>query len=301
MEKIKSKKWIYIVCAIFVIVVAALYVLLYLFPSITGSLTPTYIVDYGTVSTTDEAKCFVVRDEEVFYAKKSGSLTYYSKETEKTRKGFVALDIYSGSNKTSYSCPSTGFVSYYIDGYEDYFVPDDVGSLQIDDYKDLEIVPKNTVRNEAQINEPVYKLIKSNTWYLLLIVPEEELSLYSMNDKISINLNDTDVITANVVRFLGDGETRVVVASTKMYYENFAKIRSFNATVTTKETSGLFVPTTAINTVNDKQGVYVLGVDEDYVFKEIEVLIDGDEYTLISDSGNIKLYDEILRNAKNDN
>jgi len=300
MEEVKKKKWPIVVAMIFVIAIVALYILLYLFPSITGSLTPTYIVEYGTVTNSDDAKCFVVRNEEVFYANKTGSLTYYSKETEKTRKDFVVADIYSGNSKESYNCPTTGFVSYYIDGYENYFTPDNVGSLNIDEYKDLDIVPENTVRNETKIDEPVYKLVKSNTWYFLIIVPEDELGLYTMNENINISFNDEDSITAKVIRFLGDGETRVVVASTKLYYADFAKLRTINVTVTTKQTEGFFVPTTAIDTVNDKKGVYVLGVDEEYVFKEIEVLVDGEEFTLIKSDGNIKLYDEILRNAKDD-
>jgi hypothetical protein len=41
-----------------------------------------------------------------------------------------------------------------------------------------------------------------------------------------------------------------------------------------------------------------LGVDNEYTFKEIEVLVPEEEYTLISGEGKIKLYDEILRDAE---
>lgn len=294
MQEKTKKKWPYVVLIVFLSILVLLYAYLYLFPSITESLTPTYIVTKGIDTLSDDAKCIVVRDEEVIYAQKSGTLTYYSKETEKTRKGFVVADVYAG-NKQSYACPSTGFVSYYIDGYEDYFTPDTLGSLNIDDYKDLEIVPKSSVRNETLIGEPIYKLIKSNTWYLLLIVPEENLSKYTINDSITISLNETDDVSAKVIRFLGDGPTRAVVASTKLYNENFAKLRTLDVHVVTKKTEGLMIPTTSIATVDEKIGVYVLGVDDDYVFKEINVLVEGDEYTLISDNENIKQYDEILR------
>ena len=299
MQETNKKKWPYIVIAVFLVILVLLYVYLYLLPNITDTLTPTYIVQRDSHLVTNDSKCIVVRDEEVFYAEKTGSLTYYSKETEKTRKGFVVADIYSG-NKYSYSCPTTGFVSYYIDGYEDYFTPDTIGSLDVDEYANLEVVPENTVRNETQIGQPVYKLIKSNTWYMLFLVSEEDLSKYTINANITVQLNETDLVTAKVIRFLGDGETRVVVASTKLYYENFAKLRTLNVHVITKQTDGFTIPTSAICTQNGKQGVLVLGVDEDYVFKEIEILASDDENTLISSEGKIKLYDEILRNGQSE-
>lgn len=299
MKENSKRKWPYVVFAVFMIILISLYAYLYIFPNITDTLTPTYIVQQDSYLVTDEPKCIVVRDEEVIYAEKTGTLTYYSKETEKTRKGFVVADIYSGS-KNSYSCPVTGFVSYYIDGYEDYFTPNNIGLLDVNEYADLEVVPENTVRNEAQIGQPIYKLIKSNTWYLLLIVSEDDLNKYTMNGNITVQINETDSISAKVVRFLGDGEKRVVVASTKLFYKDFAKLRTLNVNVITKETDGYSIPTSAICTKDGKTGIYVLGVDEDYVFKEITILVDGDDMTLISSDGNIKLYDEILRNGQND-
>ena len=300
MQEKNKKKWPYVVIAVFVLILVLLYAYLYLLPNITDTLTPTYIVERDSHLVTDDPKCIIVRDEEVFYAEKTGSLTYYSKETEKTRKGFVVADIYAG-NKYSYSCPTTGFVSYYIDGYEDYFTPDTIGSLDVNEYANLDAVPENTVRNEAQIGQPVYKLIKSNTWYMLLLVSEENLSKYTINANITVQLNETDSVTAKVIRFLGDGETRVVVASTKLYYENFAKLRTLNVHVVTKQTEGLAIPTSAICTQDGKQGILVLGVDEDYVFKEIDILVSDGDKTLISSDGKIKLYDEILRNGQDDN
>lgn len=294
----KKRRRALILCIVFIIVVAALYVYLYLLPSISGSLKTTYIVEYGLVQATDEARCIVVRDEEVQYADRSGTISYYSKETEKTRKGFAVADIYSGGSKVSMYCPTTGFVSYYMDGYESYFVPDTLADLKIDDYANLNIVPENAVKNEVVVGDQVYKLIKSNTWYLLLIIPEENLELYQIGKTVKINLNDKDVITATVSRFLGDGTTRVVVTNTKNFYENFAKLRCLNVRIAASETEGFFIPTAAIATEEEKPGVYVLGVDNEYTFKEIDTLVPGEEYTLISGDGKIKLYDEILRDAK---
>ena len=45
-------------------------------------------------------------------------------------------------------------------------------------------------------------------------------------------------------------------------------------------------------------GVYVLGLDSDYYFRPIEILISGENETLIADGGSVKLYDEVLTDAR---
>lgn len=294
----KKRRWPTVVLIIFILVVAALYVYLYLMPEISGSLTPTYIVQYASVQKTDDAHCIVVRDESVVKAGHTGSISYYSKETEKTRKGFTVADIYSGNNKYSLNCESTGFISYYLDSYEDFFNPSNLGSLDLEQYWEFDVVPENTVRNETTIEEPVFKLIKSNTWYFLIFVPEEEMSNYTLNSSVSVILEDGTKIPATVSRFLGDGEKRAIVASTKRFYENFAKLRAINVTVITSETSGLIVPQTAISTNEEgKTGVFVLGIDDEYTFKEVEIISRDEENVLVSEGQSLKLYDEIKRNA----
>ncbi|MCQ2552464.1 MAG: hypothetical protein MJ148_03845 [Clostridia bacterium] len=296
----KRKRIGLIILIVFLVIVAGLYVYLYLIPSISGSLTQTYIVEYGEVTTTDDTDCIVVRDEQVFYAEKTGSVTYYSEETEKTRKGFVVADIYAG-NKYSMACPNTGYVSYYLDGYENYFTPDNIGTLEIDEYVNAELdEPYNSVRTDVSAGEAIYKLITSNTWYLLLVVPEDRLPEYTIGSSVTIDVAENKSIKASVDRFLGDGATRIVVCSTKDYYEDFAKIRKANVHVITRKQEGYFVPATAIEQKDDIQGVYVLGVDGEYVFKKVDVLDASGDLVLISSEGNVRLYDEILRNASDD-
>lgn len=294
----KKRRWPIIIFIIFILAVAALYICLYLLPQISEAMKPTFTVSYDKVELTDDVHCIVVRDEQIIHADRSGAISYYSAETEKTRKNFTVADIYAGGTKYSMNCPSTGFVSYYIDGRENYFTPDKLGELDINDYKDLVLTPDNTVRNEAEIGEPVYKLITSNTWYFLLIVPESRIDQYSLNSKVVVKMPDGTQIATTAIRFLGDGETRAVVCSTKIFYDDFAKLRTLDLTVITKSFEGLCVPKTAVATVDEKQGVYVLGVDDEYNFKEIEILTEYDDYYLAAEGGSLRLYDDILRNAE---
>ena len=294
----KKRRWPIVIFIIFILAVAALYICLYLLPQISESLKPTAVVQYDKVEITDDVHCIVVRDEQLVCAERSGNISYYSNETEKTRKGYTVADVYTGGNKYSLNCPSTGFVSYYTDGYEDYFVPSKLGELNIDDYKDLVLEPENSVKNEVQKGDPVYKLITSNTWYFLMIVSESELSQYSINSKVSIKLSDETKIDATVTRFLGEGESRAVLCSTKSFYQDFAKLRTLDVTVITKSYEGLSFPKTAVTVVDGKTGVYVLGLDDEYSFKEIEILTEYGEHYLAAEGQSLRLYDEILRNAE---
>lgn len=294
----KKRRLPIIIFIVFILAVAALYVYLYLLPQISESLKPTATVIYEKVELTDDVHCIVVRDEQLVHAERSGNISYYSSETEKTRKGFTVADIYSSGNKYSVNCPSTGFVSYYLDGRENYFVPSKLGELDVNDYKDLVLTPENSVKNEIQIGDPVYKLITSNTWYFLLIVPEADLPQYSLNSKVVMRMPDGKEISATVSRFLGDGETRAVVCSTKVFYEDFAKLRTLDITVVTKSVEGLSFPKTALATVDEKTGIYVLGVDDEYSFKEVEILTEYEENYIAAEGQNVRLYDEILRDAK---
>lgn len=296
----KKRRWPVIILIIFILVVAALYIYLYLFPQITDSLKETYTVSYDKFENTEKLHCIIVRDEQVVYAEHSGAISRYSKETEKTRKNFTVADIYAGNAKYSMGCPSTGFVSYYIDGRENYFTPDKLASLDIEEYKDLELTPENKNANDVVIGEPVYKLITSNTWYILLIVPETQLEQYALNSKVSVIMPDETAVSATVTRFLGDGETRAVVCATKLFYPDFAKLRSLDLDVISKSVEGLRLPLSAVVTQDEKTGVMVLGVDDEYSFREIEIIADDGEFALVSQGQNLRLYDEILRNAKSD-
>lgn len=294
----KKRRWPVIILIIFILAVAALYICLYLLPQISESLKPTATVQYDKVELTDDVHCIVVRDEQLVYAQRSGNVSYYSNETEKTRKGYTVADIYSGGNKYTVSCPSTGFVSYYLDGMENYFVPSKLGEINIDEIKDLILEPTNNTKNTVETGDPIFKLITSNTWYFMLLVPDSDLAQYSLNSKVIIKMPDGEQISATVNRFLGDGDTKAVVCSTKIFYSNFAKLRTMDLTVITKSFEGLSFPKTALATEGEKQGVYVLGIDDEYSFKEVEVISEYGENILAAEGQNLKLYDEILRDAK---
>lgn len=72
---------------VFALIVVALYVIIGIVPSLTGALTGTELVEFGELQLSDDAKCFIVRDETVYTAAASGDMDYYIEEGTQIKKG----------------------------------------------------------------------------------------------------------------------------------------------------------------------------------------------------------------------
>lgn len=75
-----------------------LFIIIYVFPNVTGALKKTEIIEYGSLQVTDHVTAYIVRNETVYFANKSGTIHYYIPEGEQVRKGTKILDITSGGS-----------------------------------------------------------------------------------------------------------------------------------------------------------------------------------------------------------
>lgn len=307
----KNNKKTIAAITVFILLSLALYSFIYVVPRITGALTRTAIISYGNLKVTDDAKAFIVRDELVLSANQSGSISYYVEEGLKTRKGTKVLDIYpSNGIATGYACPSTGVVSYYIDGYESYFTPATVNNMQFSKLQELDVVSENTKRAKTERNEPLYKLILDDAWYIVVLVSEANIHKYIVDSKVSIAFDDA-TIDGYTTTLVQKQEGWLAILKTDRYYKNFASLRQANVTVTTQDYQGLIVPNTAIAHEDGQAGVYVKDLTDDYHFTRIKVVTTDGNYSLVSSSyfyetdseggqtkiNTVEIYDEVLRNA----
>ena len=88
MEIIKKKPII-----LFPILLIVLYVLIYVVPGLSGALQSTYTVEYGTLSTYDDATGYIIRDESVYVAVSSGTQNRYIEDGKLVRKGTKILEV----------------------------------------------------------------------------------------------------------------------------------------------------------------------------------------------------------------
>ena len=299
MEEKKKSRLPIIAALIFFAVLAALYVYVFVLPGIDDTKNQGDVVRYAKVQDQAQAKCIVARNETVYSSGGPGSVSYYAAEGVKTRGGAKVADVYSPDGPRSFYINQTGFISYFLDGYESVFDPENFRSLDPDQIAELkDIVPKADKPAEVDADVPIYKYVASDSWYLIINVPDQNKGRYSQAQKITIELSDGSTFPAVITDIINGQQHQLAIASVSRYYEKFCELRTIEASIISSVTEGLIVPTSAITTNGENVGVYVLGLDGNYSFKTIEILMEKDQQTLIRDGGSVKLYDEVLKDAR---
>ena len=300
MEEKKRSRLPVIVAMAFILVLAGLYVYLYVLPDIDGSRLKSVVVNYAEVQEQAQARCIVARNETVFSSGGAGSVSYYIDEGSKTRVGTLIADVYSGGQKRSFYASSTGTVSFYLDGQESVFVPEKLTQLDPDEVAEMDkFVPEADKPKDVSQDTPIFKLVSSDIWYVVIVVDEDDKGSFKEKQNITVKFSETASVPAVVTDIVEGKEHQLAIAKVSRYYANFCQLRTVDVTIVTSVTQGLLIPSSAITTNGENVGVYVMGLDGKYSFKAIEILIEGDTDTLIADGGSVKQYDEVLKDAKN--
>ena len=306
-----------VLCLILTAVCVLLYVYIYVIPRITGSLTETVILTYGDLQSSIESDALIIRQEYVVNAEHDGTASYYVEDSEKTRKYTKILDIYPKYGRAvNYQCPETGFIGYYLDGYEAVLSPDTIQEIALDDYYTegqlTEITPADCRKETVLKGEPLYKLVSSDVWYMVAFVPEGDESGFEWGKTVSVTVGGKTV-AGTVASMIDKGDTWLIVISTKQYYEDFAKLRTAHVTIIKEDSQGLIVPNTALAVEDGNVGVYVKNINDEYVFKRVEIVATGETESLLTQStftekdetgetvtvSTVNIYDEVLRKPDN--
>lgn len=297
MEEKKKSRLPVVLAIIFVLILAVLYAYIYIFPQLDGSRRENTLVSYASIRASATLKCIVARDETVYTSGGPGTVSYYVEEGVKTRRGIRVADVYSGNRQSLYTL-ATGFVTYYLDGAEDRFRPDAFSELDPDEVAAMDdIVPSVSKPGQVEEDTPLFKVINSNTWYMLILVPENMRGQYTIGQNVKVSFGEDAVLPARISSVRDGEHYQIAVAEISRWYDKFLQLRTVEAEIISSDTEGLLIPTSSIATNGENFGVYVQGLDGDYTFKTIEVLIDGPENTLISSDGSVRLYDEVLKDA----
>ena len=297
MEEKKKSHLPVILAIVFVLILIGLYAYLYLLPQISGSRAENSVVSFASIQESAQLKCIIAREESVYRSGGAGSVSFYVEEGTKTRKGTKVADVYADSRK-SFLAEKTGFISFYLDGMEEYFNPSGFADLDPDAIARMDsIVPEFTQPKELAEDKPLFKLVSSDIWYVLMLVPKDLQYQYSIGQQLTVEF-EKDVSVPARVSYIKDGQDyRLVCAEVSRWYDKMLQLRSVEANIISSTTEGLLIPSEAIATNGENYGVYVQGLDGEYSFRTIEVLIEGPENTLIASGGQVKLYDEVLKDA----
>ncbi|MDD3168022.1 MAG: HlyD family efflux transporter periplasmic adaptor subunit [Eubacteriales bacterium] len=392
----KKKRVLILFCTTLVI----LFAIIYVFPNVTGALKKTEIIEYGSLQVTDQVTAYIIRNETVYFANKSGSIHYYVKEGEQVRKGVPILDITSGiqNDKESsyqklmerisrfnggesvfsddikkirtqlaklendrdvaanagdteqaarleqqiqrlnqkkdyiqatddkakeeivrqnqsinavgitpenYVSQTNGVISFYIDGYESEFSPENMALLNKNKVQSLNIEVQSVARATTLSAEPLYKVVDNKKWYTAFWVAPENIVKYEKGHKATINL-PLGQVDGTIYDILDDEGRWLVILEFNRYYEEFAQIRKIDAEVITSDYSGLIIENESITTKDGQPGVFVKDKSGEYVFKPVKIITSDGEWSLVevsyfyTDDGTTKvetvnIYDEILK------
>ena len=249
----------------------------------------------GRVGTSVEELRLRVLEREYIYRDKAELLNVIDALRAEREK----LGAGGGIVKRIYS-PSAGYFSQHTDGYESSLTVDLAlnGSMQ-------EIVEKTGNYAEGD-SGAVGKLVKTNKWYLVSVIPEESAKRLSLGKYMTLKFADKSLPTveAKLVRITEPEDGKVLtVFCCDTHIADFAKVRKVSADAVVKTYSGLKVPREALRVNEDGQnGVYCL-IDSQVKFKPVDIIFEKDSYYISrydsSDTSSLLLYDEIVISAKN--
>ena len=302
----KRRVWLYI----FIAAVLLLFSIIYVMPALTGVLEQTAIVEYGGIQVTDDATCYFIRDEAVYYASGKGDINYHFEEGVRVRKGTSILSV--GGRTDAYVSDGNGFVSYYIDGNESYFTPENMGNLKKKQVDKLEINVRNLVEDSgasAASGDPLYKIVNGNTWYIVLWASSENMLNYKEGSTVTVELPMGDVKCSVAEVREDDNDAWRVILKTNRYYEELGRTRKVDARVITSSYEGLIVENRSIVVEDNHAGVYVKRINGSFSFTPVKVITTDGKYSVIEpnsfteedEEGNkekvttVKAYDEIRR------
>ena len=175
------------------------------------------------------------------------------------------------ANNTFYTYKPTapGIVYYGIDGYED--VTTD--SFTLDQYNNTNYEETDLTDNST-INQldPVYKLITSENWNILVNVPDNVAK--SLNDKsvIKIRFCDDDYTTTVSFSLLKKDDAFFLKLNMKNSLIRYINERFTNIELVLGADTGLKIPNSAIT----KKEFFTIPKDDDFYFVDDEYLKDGD-------------------------
>lgn len=324
MTKLKKK-----VLLFFILAVVILGIITELVPELTGALTQTEILQYGNMQITDDVMCYFVRNETVYMAPSTGTINYYVEDGVKVRKNAKILDIIpqaadaevsvysdiitrlgsSGVTLSQMNSAKNGIVSYYADGYEGVFTPENIQNLTYKQISEFKTDPLNLTRTATISGEPLFKICEGNYWYLAAWVEPGNIAKYEVDKKVKISL-PLGQIDARVESLSDQDDKWLVIMKTTRYYEDFARIRCTAGTVITQDYSGILIRNSSITTEDGKAGVYIKARNGEFVFRPIKIITSDGENSLVNvssfidEEGNsvdtVEIYDEILKNPAQD-
>ena len=286
MKRLKKRDKILII--IFFALLVILYVLIYVVPKVSNVLVGNYVAEYSRLDVGIEKRCLIVRDETVFYSQDSGDVKHSRNQGDRLRIGTKVLSV-GGSN---YTTQAGGILSYFYDGLEDTINSKDISSItesifETLDSKDSEngqqrkYEVRTCSEGSTKKDEPLYKLVTGNVWYIVSWLSNEEAVDYAEGNDVLVMFPDGKEILGTVYAIQQQQDKLKLIISCDKYYEYFDKYRDVSCKITAYTENGIIIENSSITEIDGQKGVYVINKQGKHVFTPIYILYTHGDVSLI--------------------
>jgi len=206
----------------------------------------------------------------------------------------------------------SGIVSRKFDGLEKLL---NLANLYMLDYEDIvnqDISIENKISGELKAGDNVYKIIDNYVYYLVYLIPPEDIKLFknSLKDVI-IDIED-QTITANIYDCFENNNNGILVLEANETFNEFYQNRKIENVIKSDKFKGLRVHNDSLVVIENSQGVYRMNRNLEAEFIPVSILNTFDEYSIIANNYfykyendskekimTINVNDEIFRNGIN--
>lgn len=206
--------------------------------------------------------------------------------------------------------PKSGIVSYYIDGYEDVFINENILKIEYSKLLDKDINMENYSTQIVNDGDIIYKVVNNNYYKLVSLVDKYYTDFFEKGKEINVVIND-EIATGTVVDSFDEGDYLVVVMDMYQLVSGYQKNRKVSAQLIPANYRGLLIYNDSLVKVNGRYGVYILNIENKKVFVPIKIIGYDDDNAIVFEGSfyedvdgiktripTVKLFDEVLRNGE---
>jgi hypothetical protein len=211
-----NRKKTVIAIAVFLIVVIALYLRIYIAPKVSDIFIEDYTAEYGTLDVDADLKYLCVRDEVVHTSDAAGTVSRKALSGDLVRIGEVVSEV----NGYGYAAPERGLVSYLYDGLEGTLNSETMSSLTTDALEpakdeegNVSYSLKDCAETEVAQGGALYKIIDSHKWYLVTWTDKESALDYEEGSRVTIELDDENKTQLRFLVYYNQAEREAAEAA----------------------------------------------------------------------------------------
>jgi putative membrane fusion protein len=203
--------------------------------------------------------------------------------------------------------PTTGMVSYTLDGYEDYFTKERLAEITLDDLIGIDNTPSYVVSGYRRIEtgEPILKIVRDNSYTILARLKSENARLFQEGSQVNLRIEEINRNVSAVVTALNrdKGGDYFIQFTLDQALPQIAKYRKVNINIIRNVHRGLKIPLYALDSF-DKERNYgrIMGVKGGVTqYIDVEIEIYDEDFAIIKSisqdpRGRVKLFDYFILN-----